>query len=73
METQVERNERAENRHASARQGGASGAVYGMGVIGAWVYFLGHATTFWIGVLGIVKGIFWPAFLVYEMLKFLNM
>jgi hypothetical protein len=55
------------------RQGGASEAVYGLGVIGAWVYYLGHAATFWLGALGIVKGIFWPAFLVYEMLKYLNM
>ena len=55
------------------RQSGASGAVYGMGLIGAWIYYVSHATTFWIGVLGILKGIVWPAMLVYEMLKFLNM
>ena len=52
---------------------GASEAVYGLGLIGAWVYFLSHATTFWIGVLGILKGIVWPAMLVYELLKTLNM
>ena len=45
---------------------GTSGAVYGLGMIGAWVYFIGHATTFWIGVLGFLKGIVWPALLVYE-------
>jgi hypothetical protein len=39
------------------RRGGASEAVYGLGLIGAWVYYIGHATTFWIGVLGILKGI----------------
>jgi hypothetical protein len=50
-----------------------SGAVYGLGLIGAWVYFIGHATTFWIGVLGFLKGIVWPAMLVYEALKYLNM
>lgn len=52
---------------------GTSEAVYGLGVIGAWVYYIGHAATFWIGVLGFFKGIFWPAMLVYELLKFLNM
>jgi hypothetical protein len=31
------------------------------------------ATTFWLGALGILKGIFWPAMLVYEMMKYLNM
>jgi len=52
---------------------GASEAVYGLGMIGAWVYYLTHATTFWMGVLGIFKGIFWPAMLVYEVLKTLSM
>jgi hypothetical protein len=51
----------------------ASGAVYGLGLIGAWVYFIGHATTFWLGVLGFLKGIVWPAMLVFELLKYLNM
>ena len=52
---------------------GASEAVYGFGMIGAWIYFLSHATTFWIGALGILKGIVWPAMLVYEALKVLQM
>ena len=52
---------------------GGADAVYGLGIIGAWVYYISTATTFWIGVLGFFKGIFWPAFLVYEMLKYLNM
>jgi len=55
------------------RSGGASEAVYGLGLIGAWVYYIGHATTFWIGVLGFLKGIIWPAMLVYEWLKYFNM
>ncbi len=52
---------------------GAGGAVYGLGLIGAWVYFIGHATTFWLGVLGFLKGIVWPALLIFEVLKNLNM
>jgi hypothetical protein len=47
-------------------QGNApSGAVYGIGFIGAVVYFISHASGFWVGVLGILKAIFWPAFIVY--------
>lgn len=52
---------------------GASDAVYGFGLIGAWVYYLTTATTFWMGVLGILKGIVWPAMLVFELLKYLKM
>lgn len=51
----------------------ASDAVYGLGLIGAWIYFISTATTFWMGVLGFLKGIVWPAFLVFELLKYLNM
>lgn len=54
-------------------KGAANAPVYGLGLIGAWVYYLGQAETFWIGVLGILKGIVWPAMLVYELLKYLNM
>jgi hypothetical protein len=46
-----------------------AGAVYGMGMIGAMIYYFSVATGFWMGVLGFLKAIVWPAFLVYEALK----
>lgn len=52
---------------------GVSGGVYCLGFIGAIVYYLQYADTFWIGVLGVLKAIVWPAMLVYEALKFLGM
>lgn len=51
----------------------ASNAVYGLGLIGAAIFFISKATTFWIGVLGFLKAIVWPAFLVYELMKHLGM
>lgn len=48
------------------------GAVYGIGLIGALVYFVSQAHTFGAGILGIVKAIVWPGILVYELLKFLH-
>ncbi len=51
-------------------QGNASsGAVYGLGFIGAAVYFISHAAGFWMIVLGFLKAIVWPVFLVYEAFK----
>ena len=52
---------------------GASEAVYGLGLIGACIYYIGQATTFGMGVVGFLKAIVWPAFLVFELLKYLNM
>jgi len=50
---------------------GSSGAVYGLGLIGAAVYYISHAVGFWAGVVGFLKALVWPGFLVYEALKFL--
>jgi len=46
------------------------GAVYGMGLIGAAIYYISIATSFWMGVLGFLKALVWPVFLVYEALKY---
>ena len=58
---------------AQMHESGPSGAIYGLGLIGAAVYFISHATGFWMGVLGFLKAIVWPAFLVYEAIKSLGM
>jgi len=51
---------------------GSSGAVYGLGLIGAAVYYISNATGFWMGVVGFLKALVWPAFLVYQALKVLG-
>ncbi|MCX6262847.1 MAG: hypothetical protein NTY95_18755 [Bacteroidia bacterium] len=54
------------------QQNASSNAVYGLGLIGAAIYFISTATSFWIGVLGFLKAIVWPVFLVYEVFKHLG-
>ena len=56
-----------------SRGGAASGGIYGLAFIGALVYFIQHADTFWIGVLGFLKALVWPAILIYKILEFLKM
>lgn len=55
-----------------ASAGAASGA-YGLAFIGAAVYFIGHAATFGAGVLGFIKALLWPAFVVYALMKHIGM
>jgi len=73
MTTEAKPIEQEKRQQKVVYKTGASEAVYGLGLIGAWVYYLTHAATFWIGAVGIVKGIFWPAFVVYELMKFFGM
>ena len=50
--------------------GHTGGGVYGLGFIGAAIYYLQTATGFWSGVLGVLKALVWPAFLVHKLLGF---
>lgn len=52
---------------------GNNNAVYGLGFIGAVIYYITTATSFLGGVIGVLKAIVWPAFLVYEWLRYLGM
>lgn len=51
---------------------GVSGSIYGMAFIGAAIYFVQHASSFWMGAFGVLKAIFWPLVLTYKLLDFLN-
>lgn len=54
---------------------GSNGAVYCLGFIGALVFYIQQADkadSFWMGVLGVLKALVWPAFVVYDLLKFLH-
>ncbi len=57
---------------SETKQSAPASAMYGVGLIGAAVYYISTATCFWMGVLGFLKALVWPAFLVYEALKALG-
>jgi hypothetical protein len=57
------------NSNAGAAGGGA---IYGLGIFGALVYFWQQADVFWEYLLAVVKGLFWPAFMVYEVFSALG-
>jgi hypothetical protein len=49
-----------------------AGSLYGVGFIGAVIYYISTASDFWMGVLGFLKALVWPGFLVFELLQFLG-
>lgn len=69
----MEADEPARRRDAAANANQApAGLIYGLGFLGAIVYYIQAADGFWSGVLGVLKAFVWPAFLVYEALRALG-
>jgi len=52
---------------------GMAGGAYFIAFIGAAVYYIQQATSFGMGVLGFLKALVWPYFLIYNVLDFLKM
>ena len=70
MTTEISSSGQEQQAKKVVYRGGASETVYGLGFLGALVYYISHAATLWIGFLGLFKAVFWPAVLVYEALTF---
>ena len=66
VETKTERTSRRRRQNGAPASGGA---VYGLGMIGAMVYFLRTAVSTQDYLLAIPKAGVWPALLVYKLLK----
>lgn len=62
---------RSDNWKGGAAAGGQ--AVYGLGMIGAFVYYMQHAHDFGAVILGILKALVWPAFVIHQLMRFLQM
>ncbi len=68
----TERRNQESNCVKSGRSGGAGGgAVYGLGLIGAAVYYIQESTGFGEFLVACLKALVWPAFVVYDLLKHL--
>lgn len=55
------------------KNSGSGFAFCFVGFVGAAVYYLQQATTIGEGILGILKAMVWPAFLIHKLLGFLEM
>lgn len=55
--------------HSATAISGGGGVVYGLGFVGAAIYFVQHAVGLWPILLAILKAIVWPIFIVYNLLQ----
>lgn len=53
--------------------GSTTGGIYGLAFLGSLIYYITHAAGFWSIVIGVLKAVVWPAFLVYELMAYLQM
>lgn len=60
---------RNKNKNVAA----TSGSIYGLAFIGSVVYYIQHAHTFWMVLLGILKALVWPAVMIYKFMEFIKM
>ncbi len=63
---------KVENCKPVQYRAGSSEAVYGLGLIGAWVFYFSHVATWQDAIWAFFKGILWPGFLVYQVLDVLS-
>jgi len=61
------------NHHHGHHYRSGGDLVWFLGFIGACIYYLSAAPTFWLGVLGFLKSLVWPVFLVLEAFKTLGL
>jgi hypothetical protein len=57
------------NKTARGKSGGGN-AGYMLGLIGSMVFYIQQASGFWPVIGAVLKGFVWPAFVVYDLLKF---
>ncbi len=52
---------------------GAFGGVYFLAFVGAAIYYIQQDDSLWGWIVGIFKAVVWPAFIMFEVLKLLQM
>jgi hypothetical protein len=62
----------ATENKCSGKSKSCGGFGYFLGFLGAAIYYVSVAEGFWGVVLGLLKASVWPAFLIFELLKYIG-
>ena len=60
------------NRSTYVRHNSGIGFAYVLGMIGSAVYWVQQAAGFGDGIIALLKALVWPAFLIYQLLRFIS-
>ena len=72
MSDEVTPTEEKEKKVQVQIRNNSTGTIYGLGLIGAWMYYFSRATTNDEKLKAFLKGFVWPVVLVKEALAFFN-
>ena len=72
VKKKVKRNLKKTKGKVNIQVGKNSSAFYFLGMVGSTIYFISTAAGFWDGVLGVLKSLVWPSFLIFEALSALG-
>jgi hypothetical protein len=56
-------------KKVASNESASGGAVYGLGFVGALIYFIQAADGFWEILLAFLQAMVWPAYIVYKLLE----
>ncbi len=62
----------AEDKQKTAAHAASGGLMYGLGFVGALVYYVQQASSFGQIILAFFRALVWPALLVYHLLGFIS-
>lgn len=72
IKKKVKRNLKKKKSNVNIEVVKSSSTFYFLGIVGSAIYFISTADGFWHGVLGVLKSLVWPAFLIFEALSALG-
>ncbi|MDP3837240.1 MAG: hypothetical protein Q8Q67_04010 [bacterium] len=55
------------------KNNGVGSGIYGLAFIGALIYYIQNATSLLMGVVGFLKALVWPAFLIHKLFEYFQL
>ncbi len=75
-ENDTEKSQNCKSKKCSSSSGNSAGGMggftYFLFFLGALIFYIQQSGSFWEYVIAVLKALVWPAFLIYQVLTFIN-